>query len=154
MNNFTKAENRGRDYFQSWLSDISATEIEFTADLYECVDCNFKYKDCSITAEIKVRDLRYRHYQTHIMEVIKYNNVVKYKREHNKDLALFVNFFGENWLYVYQVNKIPLDAVKMWDVPRTTAEDTGRIYKDMIEIPTEIAQIFYRPNKESKWEKQ
>lgn len=151
MNKFQQSEKVGRDYFKSWLDQLNATDIEFAEDDYSCIDCNFKYKDYNFTAEIKVRDEKYRDYPTHYLEYKKYDSVMGYKIDNNKDSALYANFFGENWLYIYQLHHINPDNNKVIELPKTTAGYQAKKEKRTIEIPTDKAQVFYRENKESKW---
>lgn len=151
MNEFSKREDIGRKYFQSWLTELGIEDAEFTADQYEVTDCNFTYKDKDITAEIKVRDEKYRKYSTHFMELNKYINIQHYVDKNNKDGALYVNFFGENWCYIYTVNQINISRIDTVNLVRTTAEDKGKRNKEIINIPTSLAQIYHRQNKESKW---
>ncbi len=151
MNEFIKREKIGREYFKSWLNDLGANSIEFTSGKYEITDCNFIYKDKSMTAEIKVRDEKYRTYKTHFMELNKYINIQNYVYKNNKDGALYVNFFGENWLYIYIVSNINTNTIDKVNLVKSTAEDRGKRNKDIINIPTSLAQIYYRQNKESKW---
>lgn len=151
MNEFSKREDIGREYFQSWLTELGIEDAEFTSDPFEVTDCNFTYKDKAITAEIKVRDEKYRKYTTHFMELNKYINIQNYVDKNKKDGALYVNFFGENWCYIYTVNQINISKIDTINLARTTAEDKGKRDKEIINIPTSLAQIYHRQNKESKW---
>ena len=153
MDKFKETEIIGREYCIDWLKEIGATDIKFTEDRYDVVDVCFNYAGKSIAAEIKVRDEKYRKYTTHFMELSKYINVTNYVDTNDKDGALYMNFFGENWLYIYKVNQINTNFIKNWDLVRTTAEDRGTRMKEIIEIPTNIAQVYHRLNKESKWKR-
>lgn len=150
-NDYQVRENIGRKYFTSWLKDIGVTEYEFTADPYAVVDCDFNFKDKDITAEIKVRDIKYKDYTTHLMELNKYINIQNYVTKNNKNGAIYANFFGENWLYVYKVNNINTSYIRSKELVVATSEDKGMTNKDIIEIPTDTAQIFYRKNINTKW---
>lgn len=151
MNKFLEAENIGRNNFKSWLEAIGVTDYEFSEDNYDPVDCNFTFKGYNIISEIKVRDIKYKDYPTHLMELSKYKAMVKYMRNNNKDLGLYVNFFGDNWLYTYQLQRIDVSNIANMNLVKTTVADNGYKNKDIIEIPVDIANIYYRENKESKW---
>lgn len=149
MNKFQQAENKGREYFKSWLEAIGVEEYTFAPNEYDVVDCDFEFKDKRLTTEIKVRNPKYRTYETHIMELTKYNNMMKYIKDNNMDGGIYANFFGEDWLYVYNINKIDITEIESIRAPRTTAGYQGRINKDMINLPINTAQIFNKVN--DKW---
>lgn len=153
MNKFKESELIGRKYCKSWLDEVGAINVEFTKDKWDVVDVCFEYSNKSIAAEIKVRDEKYRKYKTHFMELNKLINVTNYVDKNNKDGALYMNFFGENWLYIYKVSQISTNNIKNWNLVVTTAEDNGSKMKDIIEIPTNLAQIYNRLNKESQWKR-
>lgn len=153
MDKFLEAENIGRNNFKSWLEAIGVTDYEFTEDSYDPVDCNFTFKGYNITSEIKVRDIKYKDYPTHFMELSKYKAMTKYLRDNNKDLGLYANFFGDCWLYTYQLQNIDIVNTSQINLVATTVSDNGYKNKDIIEIPVDVANIYYRENKESKWTK-
>lgn len=151
MDNFALAEGRGRELLLSLLEQGTVTDIEFTKGKYEAVDCNYTSNGYKVSAEIKVRNERYKDYSTHLMEVSKLNNMFKYNRENNRDVGVYVNFFGDNWCYMYQIhrliNLIPEDKL----LHRTSAEYNGYTNKSVIHIPTDLAQIYYREDSNSEW---
>lgn len=153
MNKFTQAENKGRKLMQSWLDWLNATNITFTEDQYSVVDCIFDFKDNTVVSEIKVRDKKFREYPTHYMEKIKYDNMLKYMIDNGGDLGLYINFFGDNWCYTYQLHKIAHIQTNTYNLRKTTSGYQKPIPKEIIEIPTDIANIYYRENTETQWKK-
>lgn len=149
MNKFQEAENKGREYFKEWLKQIGVEEYTFAPNDYDVVDCDFEFKGKRLTTEIKVRDSKYRNYPTHIMELSKYNNVMQYITDNKMDNGIYANFFGEDWLYIYSIKKIDTTEIEMMGAPRTTAGYQGWTSKEMINLPTNTAQIFNRIN--NKW---
>lgn len=66
----------------------------------------FIYKEKKIVAEIKCRDIKYLDYNEHIIEETKLEALKEAKERENCDVAYYVNFFGENNLIIYTLNKI------------------------------------------------
>lgn len=151
MNNFEKSESIGRSYCLSWLKQLKAENIKFSTNTFDVIDVCFEYANKKIAAEIKVRDEKYRTYNTHLIELNKLINISNYVDKNNKDGAIYINFFGENWLYIYNINQINTNCIKNWNLVVTTAEDNGTKNKEIIEIPNKLAQVYYRLNKESIW---
>lgn len=151
MTDFEIREQIGRDYALSWLNDIQAENIQFSTGLYDNIDVDFNYKNVDITAEIKVRDIKYKNYNTHFLELYKYIKVMEYATVNNKSEAVYLNFFGDCWLYVYKLSQIDITEIsKIWLVA-TTSENNGFRKKDIIEIPSDIAQIFHRETVDDRW---
>lgn len=151
MNGFQQAETIGRGYFESWLKDLEADNIQFVSKKYERVDCNFSYMGKNITAEIKVRDSKYKDYNTHIIEVNKLKAIEEYMQNNNKDIGLYVNFFGENVVYIYNVKDINKSDKFSKRLKATTVVNNGYKDKQIIEIPKDIGQCYIRLNNTSKW---
>ena len=153
MDNFALAEGWGRELLLSILNQGTATDISFTEGKYEAVDCNYTVNGYKVSAEIKVRNEKYKDFSTHLMEVSKLNSMFKYNNDNNRDVGLYVNFFGDNICYMYQIhrliNLIPEDKL----LHRTSAEYNGYTNKSVIHIPTDLATIYKRENNNSKWEK-
>ena len=72
MDKFDELELNGRKLLESFLIQVGATNLYPTEDKYAPVDYYFTYKDKKVVAEIKVRDIKYEGYDTHLMEVSKY----------------------------------------------------------------------------------
>lgn len=147
MNKFTESELKGRNILKSFLDQVGATNQMPTEDEYNPVDYYFTYKEKKVVAEIKCRDIKYLNYPTHLMEVSKYNALMKDKQNKQLDTAYYINFFGENIAYWYSNSTIRKYATK--DIKycnRTTAENRGCTNKSVLLIPTDKAQIFIRKN--------
>ena len=72
MDKFNELELNGRKLLESFLIQVGATNLYPTEDKYAPVDYYFTYNDKKVVAEIKVRDIKYEGYDTHLMEVSKY----------------------------------------------------------------------------------
>lgn len=152
MDNFQKNEQDGRELFSSFLIQIEAQNVEFTKEKYNPVDVYFTYDNQKIVGEIKIRDKKYLDYDTHIMEVSKYNNLVQAKNENNCRYGYYINFFGDDIMYLYSLSTIYHNSTKTsLHCNRTTAVDTGKTDKAVLEIDAKSAQKFIRIN--GKWMK-
>lgn len=138
---------------ESWLNWLNATDIEYTKEQYSPVDCIFNFKNSKVVAEIKVRDIKFRELDTHYMELNKFNNMVKYISDNDGDLGLYVNFFGDNWCYTYQLQNIKPETTNTYEIKWTTSGNQIPVPKEIIEIPVDKANIYYRENIKSKWRK-
>lgn len=146
MSNFQKTEDIGREKFQSWLEAIKATDIVYTEDKYCAVDCTFKYNNTSYAVEIKVRDVKYKDYPTHMLEQGKLNGMIDYKNTNGLDVMMYANFFGD-YLYLYRLdNKYDTESLRL---VRTTAEDNGYRSKEIIWLDASNAVKYHK--EESKW---
>ena len=81
MDKFDELELNGRKLLESFLIQVGATNLYPTEDKYAPVDYYFTYKDKKVVAEIKVRDIKYEGYDTHLMEVSKYKSLVKDEKD-------------------------------------------------------------------------
>ena len=79
MDKFDELELNGRKLLESFLIQVGATNLHPTEDKFAPVDYYFTYNDKKVVAEIKVRDIKYEGYDTHLMEVSKYKSLVKDK---------------------------------------------------------------------------
>ena len=87
MDKFDELELNGRKLLESFLIQVGATNLYPTEDKYAPVDYYFTYKDKKVVAEIKVRDIKYEGYDTHLMEVSKYKSLVKDEKDSQSDTA-------------------------------------------------------------------
>ncbi len=99
MNKFEELENKGRTLLKSFLNQLGATEQQPTTDKYDPVDYYFTYKGKKVVAEIKCRDIKYKDYDTHLIEDSKLKALLKAKEDNGCDYAYYINFFGENIVY-------------------------------------------------------
>lgn len=155
MDKFQELELIGRELLKSFLIQVGATNLHPTEDKYETVDYLFTYNDKKVVAEIKVRNIRYEGYDSHLMEVSKYKSLVKYKKDSNSDCAYYINFFTDGtkvnayWYSIKTVRDFGIIDYKY--CPTTTAADNGSYYKKVIMIPSIKAQRFTFEN--GKWSK-
>lgn len=147
MNKFIESDAYGRKLLKELIEQFNATNIEETEDEYYPTDLYFNLKDISIVAEIKVRDIQYESYDTHLMEVNKYLALVKDKADCNKDLAIYVCFFGDDICYWYKSSDIKKYATRQTKrCNRTTAIYTGKKEKDCLMIPKNRGKKFIKVN--------
>lgn len=148
-------EQIGRKILKSFLDQVGATDQQPTEDRYNPVDYYFTLKGVKVVAEIKVRDIQYENYSTHLMEQSKYEALLKEQQQKHLDYGYYICFFKDSdkiIAYWYSLNKIKLYAKK--DIKycrRTTAIDSGSEYKNVLLIPTDKAQKFIFKN--NKWQK-
>lgn len=70
------------------------------------MDMLYKRNGKTIGVEIKVRDMRYEGYDTYLMELSKYNALVEKVNSGVVDNAAYVNFFGNDTVYIFPLRKI------------------------------------------------
>ncbi len=99
MDKFQESENKGRTLLKSFLDQIGATDQQPTTDKFDPVDYFFTYKGKKIVAEIKCRDIKYKDYDTHLIEDSKLRALLKAKEDNGCDIAYYINFFGEDTVY-------------------------------------------------------
>lgn len=154
MDNFQKSEIRGRKLLESFLLQVNATDLRPTEDQYNPVDYYFTCKNKKIVAEIKVRDRQYENYDTHLMEVSKYNALIAEKQQQHLDRAYYICFFEDGdkinayWYDTTDIYKYALR--KSMYCNRTTAYYSGTTCKDVLLIPTNKAHRFTFYN--GKWQ--
>lgn len=147
MNLFRENDIYGRELLQELLNQLGATNQIETEDISNPVDYYFTLKDKNIVAEIKVRDIKYENYDTHLMEVGKYNSLVKDKNDNNLDGAIYVCFFGDNICYWYTTNTIKNTARKQnMYCNKTTAVYSGKKDKECLMIPKNKGTKFIKVN--------
>ena len=152
MNEFTKAELEGRNKFAQLLQQWQVSKYKFTEDPMDRIDCVFKKKHHWIV-EIKVRN---QEWDSLFMEVSKYNAMNKMML----DCGMYVNFIGDK-CYIFSLKKIEQfirDCFKQNINPtrwvwanKTTAIDSGKEWKQMIDLPISLAKCFFL--KDGQWAK-
>lgn len=152
MNKFTESELKGRNILKSFLDQVGATNQMPTLDEYNPVDYYFTYKEKKVVSEVKVRDIRYLGYPTHLIERSKLNSLIQARKDNGCDIAYYINFFGDNVAFWYSTDSIIRNATPdTIRCNRTTAVYSGTTDKSVLLIPTIKAQIFIR--KEGIWSK-
>lgn len=147
MNKFTESEQKGRSLLCELLGQMKATDLQPTEDEFNPVDFYFKLKDKGIVAEIKVRSQQYENYDTHLMEVDKFNALVQDKKDKGLDAAFYICFFGEDscyWYSTYTISKYAKNDRLYCN--RTTAINTGKKAKNLLMIPKEKGTKFIKIN--------
>ena len=148
-NKFIESDSYGRELLKELALQMGCTDIEETEGDYYPTDLYFKIKEKAVVSEIKVRDIKYENFDTHMMEVGKFNSLIKDKNDMHKDAAIYVCFFGDDICYWYKSSDIYKYA-KRDRIPcnRTTAIYTGKKMKDVLLIPRDIGCKFIRENGE------
>lgn len=150
MDKFQECEIKGRQFLKSFLDQVKATDQQQTEDQYAPVDYYFTCKGTKIVAEIKVRDIKYEGYDTHLMEVSKYNALVNEKQQQHLDRAYYICFFEDEdkinayWYNTTDIRQYAIQKPKYCN--KTTAYYSGTTYKDVLLIPTDKAAKFTRIN--------
>lgn len=139
---FDSLEIIGRELFASWLKSVKAKNIDFTEDKYCPVDCIFFYKGISYGVEIKVRDEKYRAYDTHMLQESKLKDMLKFQRDNKIDRLLYVNFFGD-WMYVYVLGNETYN-IQTINLVKTTAESNGYTDKNIIWLDSNTAFKYFQ----------
>nr|WP_320037835.1 hypothetical protein [uncultured Bacteroides sp.] len=98
MNEFEKAEAKSRTFLEGFLNQVGATDQRPT-EHYDRVDYYFTYKGNKVVAEIKVRNIKYKNYDTHLIEESKLKALLKAKKDNGCDFAYYINFFDEDTVY-------------------------------------------------------
>ena len=128
MNEFQKAENKGRQLFKSFLDQIGATG-QPTEDSYDRVDYYFQIKDKKYVAEIKVRSAFYSDY---LIEKDKLQALLDTKAQEGLDGAFYVCFY-KNQMYLFTTSKIiQYGSPQRKYCKRTTMGMDDYILKDVI----------------------
>lgn len=155
MNTFQQCEIKGRRILESFLQQVGATDLQPTEDEFAPVDYYFNLQQKKIVAEIKVRDIKYENYDTHLIEVSKYNSLVEAKQQQYLNIAYYINFFVDGDIinaYWYDTRDISQYGKRnSIYCNKTTSVYTGKTIKDLIMIPREKAHRFTFIN--NKWEK-
>lgn len=152
MDKFQELENKGRTLLKSFLDQIGATDQQPTTDKFNPVDYYFTYKGKKVVAEIKCRDIKYKDYNTHLIEDSKLKALLKAKENNDCDFAYYINFFGKDIVYWYSTGNI-INTASQNNIycNRTTAVDAGKKDKDVWMIPATVAKVYVK--KDNFWYK-
>lgn len=125
MDNFSLAELRGRDIFNSKLTKNESSGITFTESKFDKVDVFWEKYDTKYVGEIKYRD----NYPSSgrcvvedgaVLEKTKYDALMEY---HNLSglTAYYIMIFNNNEMYLWDLSKFDeLEWKKEDKFPRTT----------------------------------
>lgn len=145
MDKFDKAEQSGRALFTEILQQLQISDYKESVEKYDTLDMYFTIKEKYTGVEIKKRDKQFEHYPTYMMELYKYNALVNRIVSGELDQTYYVNFFGEDTVYIFPLRKIAQGiskgaiAVTSTYANRTTAAFSGKVEKRIILIPKEYA---------------
>nr|DAD94599.1 MAG TPA: hypothetical protein [Siphoviridae sp. ctREU2] len=145
MDKFQDNEEKGRRIFESLLKQSrTAKNWNPTINKYDFVDGFFELGDKKIVVEIKTRDIKYADYPSHLIQIDKYMNLTKAKIDNCCSTGIYVNIFGNDLIYLYDLKYINASNCKLTSryVNSTTAIDTGKRWKQFYEIPVRYAQVF------------
>lgn len=142
MDKFIQSEQAGRALFKSFLESQDIETSEEASDLFDRADYYYwNRKGNRIGVEIKTRSQKYEGYDTHLLEVSKFNALAAKIRHKEIASAIYANFFGSDTLYLYSIRAIAKGLkegrikVTYKYCPVTTAADNGMMLKQVIEIP-------------------
>ena len=106
MDEFDKAEQSGRALFTEILQQLQISDYKESTEKYDTLDMYFTIKEKYTGVEIKKRDKKFEHYPTYMMELYKYNALVNRIVSGECDQIYYVNFFGEDTVYIFPLRKI------------------------------------------------
>lgn len=153
MDKFQENEEKGRKIFESLLKQSkSAKNWNPTTYKYDFVDGFFELADKKIVVEIKTRDRKYADYPSHLIQIDKYMNLTKAKIDNSCSNGLYVNIFGDDLIYIYDlryINTYNCTYTEKYAPVCTSDISRGYITKQFYGIPVRYAQIFKKDN--NKW---
>lgn len=149
MDKFKQNEIRGRTLFSEWCNQRNyISNLEYSQGKYDVYDAQMKVNGKRVIVEIKVRDIKYINYNTHMLESSKLTGLKSISQEGDK--IYYCNFFGENDLYVYNITDVDNNySYKYLD--KTTAVDKGKTDKKIVELDSSTAMKFRKVN--NQWVK-
>lgn len=153
MNKFVENEKKGRELFSDLLLSLGVGEQKMfpSVGLRNPVDYFFIHNDKRYCVEIKVRDKRFAGLKTHFLEVKKKNAMLKAMEDNECQEGIYVNFFGDNLVVIYNLKKTDSYPVIEMKCNRFTAVNAGKIVKDVIECPAEQGVWLIKCKKTGKW---
>ena len=157
MNKFQQTENIGRQLMKEVLSQLNINRVIFTEERFDQIDGFFAQKSNKYGVEIKVRDSKYESYPTHLMEVSKFKYMCQLIKNKHINNAYYACFFGDNVLYLYSAKDIHKQIKEgkiikqYYHLNRTTVYDNGKVNKQILLLPTNIAVKLVKEN--GKWKK-
>lgn len=155
MDNFDLNEKKGRVIFESLLDQVNnARNWNPTKDKYNPVDGFFELDNKKIVVEIKTRDKQYMGYLTHLIQIDKYMNLTQAKLTNNCHTGLYVNIFGNDTIYIYDLKDINSNNCSITErmANRYTAISSGKKMKQFYEVPTRLATVF-KKDENGNWYK-
>lgn len=104
-------------------------------------DCTIKLNsDVIAVVEIKNRSLKCANYDTLFLQIDKYNNLLKWKDKLNADLALYINWIGDE-CYIFDIDKVEQSSLtEKWMNNITADKSLGKVKKQVYELSKKYAQ--------------
>ena len=147
MDRFEQFENNGRSLLKGILDQTGICEQKASEGTFNPIDYYFTVKGKKVVAEIKCRNVLYQNFDTHLIECQKLKSLIRAKKNNKCDLALYVNFFGEDTCYLYSTESIITSAKQqILNCNRKTAIKTDKIDKQILMIPSNQALVLKRIN--------
>lgn len=149
--NAQESERKGRNIFQT-LADQIGWQIDYTDTEFCDIDLHIKCtskdgRNIQAAGEIKNRDASAIKYPTHIIEIHK----IKALLADNKDIAMFINIFGDD-IFIYNVVKLAR-MIKHGDIkpynkylPNNNSSNRQFIPRLIIEVSKDLAAHFQKVN--------
>ena len=151
MDSFELNEEIGRSWFASFVEQLK-TKTEWIPSLgrYNFIDGFVIQKDKKYVVEIKTRSKKFLNCHNHLIELNKYMNMTKVKVDSNCKNGFYVNFFGEDELYIYDLKDINTNNCKLVErLAQTSTVCRECKRKLFLEIPTRYAIKFKKIN--NRW---
>lgn len=155
MDKFDKAEQTGRALFTTILQQLQVSDYQEATEKYDTLDMFFTINEKYTGVEIKKRDKQFESYPTYMMEVYKFKALWQRLKDNEFEQIYYVNFFGEDTVYIFPLRKIA-EGIKKGKVivtstyaNRTTAVFQGKTEKRILLIPKEYAAKLVRID--NKW---
>lgn len=144
MNEFQKAESKGREKTEKYLKTQNIKSYSFTEGQMDRTDGQFINKNKKLEVfEIKVRG---KLYPTWMLEVSKLKAIVQRMKDEGATDGHYYCIY-QNTMYDYSIRDVVKfvkenpQSVKEYNCPVSTMADNGRIIKKTIDLPLHLAKI-------------
>ena len=145
-NKFLENEKIGRELWFNFCQCKKLGTNEFTKNIYDTIDSILTTKGGNkIAIEIKVRDIKYLDYDTHLLEVNKLKSMLSVSKN-----ALYVNFFGDNDLIIYDKNAFQNAVGEIKACRRKTSFKSDYVDKEVLFLDSKLG-IRYTKDEEGDW---
>lgn len=146
MNKFLENEKIGRELWFNFCQCKKLGTNEFTKNIYDTIDSILTTKNgYKVAVEIKVRDVKYLDYDTHLLEASKLKSMLKASKN-----ALYVNFFGDNDLIIYDKNAFQNAVAETKACRRKSSVKSDYIDKEVLFLDSKLG-IRYTKDEEGDW---
>lgn len=141
-------ELEGRKLLAEIKEQLQITKLIFNRDKYGHWDAIYKNKDKqNVLVEIKTRDKKYENYDTHLMQQNKFDWLREAQKHQKVDKILYINFFGNNSCYIYDLDDIEEKAYRdIVNCNNSTSYFREKVDKSCLMIPKEIGIHLIKEN--------